>query len=99
MWNVTCVTLPQVLEEHAIERVRLLKLDCEGSEYEILRACAAETLDRIDYIVLEIHESPGIPHARQDLIDFLAGHGFSAEIYDGHYREGLATCMGFFQRR
>jgi hypothetical protein len=34
-------------------RCRLLKLDCEGMEYEILRRPGA--LDRIDYLAAELH--------------------------------------------
>jgi FkbM family methyltransferase len=48
-------TLEQALAERAIDRVRLLKLDCQGAEYEIVPATSHECLDRIDYIALEVH--------------------------------------------
>ncbi len=40
------------------ERCRLLKIDCEGLEYEILPH--ARALDRVDYLVGEFHESPPV---------------------------------------
>jgi FkbM family methyltransferase len=41
------------------ERCRLLKIDCEGMEYEILSQCQA--LDRVDYLAGEFHEGEQLP--------------------------------------
>jgi FkbM family methyltransferase len=48
-------SLSGVLGELGIGRVRLLKLDCEGSELDILRSLDRETLDRIDSLAIEYH--------------------------------------------
>ncbi len=45
-------TLRDLMWEHNIRRVKLLKLDCEGAEYEILGNGA---LDTVDYLVGEFH--------------------------------------------
>ena len=34
--RVSCVTLQEIFDKHQLERCHLLKMDCEGSEYEIL---------------------------------------------------------------
>lgn len=47
--------LSAVLAEQGIDRVRLLKLDCEGSELAILRSLDRGVLDRIDAIAIEYH--------------------------------------------
>jgi FkbM family methyltransferase len=52
-YTVESVTLDQVFADHGIERCRLLKIDCEGSEHEILRA--ASVLGRVDYLSGELH--------------------------------------------
>ena len=62
--TVPSVTLNAFLRTHRIERVRLLKLDCEGAEYEIVDALA-EWLPRIDSV-------RGEAHVNQRLLD--AGH-------------------------
>lgn len=49
------MSLPELLEAMAIERVRVLKLDIEGAEYDVLGACPKEVLERIDYIAMEFH--------------------------------------------
>jgi FkbM family methyltransferase len=51
--TVDSVTLDRLFEEHAITRCKLLKIDCEGSEHEILRA--AHVLDRVDCLSGEFH--------------------------------------------
>jgi FkbM family methyltransferase len=47
------VTLDQVFEEHGIEKCKLLKIDCEGSEHEILMN--ATVLDRVEFLSGEFH--------------------------------------------
>jgi FkbM family methyltransferase len=53
--RVRCVTLPQILAEYAIDRVRLCKIDAEGSELNILRAIDSLTLAKIQGFALEYH--------------------------------------------
>lgn len=53
--EVTIMTLEVLLDKCGMQRVDLLKMDCEGAEYEALRACSRESLDRIERIVLEYH--------------------------------------------
>jgi FkbM family methyltransferase len=53
--KVPCLTLGQVMDENGINKCDLLKMDCEGAEYEILYNCPAEYLQRIDQIAMEVH--------------------------------------------
>jgi FkbM family methyltransferase len=53
--SVESVTLEEILSRHAIESVDLLKMDCEGAEYEILETASPETLSRIRRIAMEVH--------------------------------------------
>jgi len=55
-------TLTQLLENHAIQHCDLLKMDCEGAEYEILLTASTQALRRIDYVVCEFH-----PHETYDV--------------------------------
>ena len=47
------ITLEQLIAQHGIDRINVLKLDCEGSEFSILENSAS--LDRVDRIVGEFH--------------------------------------------
>ena len=46
-------SLDSVLRDLEEPSVGLLKIDCQGAEYEILEHASAETLARIDRIILE----------------------------------------------
>jgi len=50
---VKSTTLNRIFEENNIDKCKLLKIDCEGSEYEILYNC--KYLDRIEYLSMELH--------------------------------------------
>jgi FkbM family methyltransferase len=51
-----CKTLPQVLDEFSLARVRLCKLDVEGAELAILKTLSSADLSRIESFALEYHE-------------------------------------------
>jgi FkbM family methyltransferase len=57
---VRLVTLATLLREHAAENAEfdLLKLDCEGAEYAILRETPVALLRRFRYLIVEFHEEP-----------------------------------------
>lgn len=96
--EVQCTTLPALLRDHGVGRVGLLKLDCEGSEYDVLLGCDAETLDHVDAIVMEIHESDAIPHRQDELVGLLGRHGFIADVYDERVMENMHLWMALFTR-
>ena len=48
-------SLPAVIRELGLGRIRLLKLDCEGSELAILRSLDRALLDQVDSLAIEYH--------------------------------------------
>lgn len=72
-------SLAAVFAEHAVERCAMLKLDCEGAEFEILLGLDEAALARIERISLEYHDGV-TAHSHRDLAAFLAGAGFRVEI-------------------
>jgi FkbM family methyltransferase len=64
------VTLKQIFEEHKIIRCKLLKIDCEGAEYEILKS-SSETLNQVDHMRGEFHHIEG--ESIDDLVKFCEG--------------------------
>jgi FkbM family methyltransferase len=85
---VPSVTLADILDEHALGTVDLLKMDCEGAEYEILGAAGGEVLGRVRRIAMEAHllDSSRTPRL---LVAFLETQGFV--VRTGH--EGDVTAM------
>lgn len=58
--QVAALSLDTILEKYAIDRVSLLKTDCEGCEYAFLRSPSIEKVDRI---IGEFHSGAKRIHA------------------------------------
>jgi FkbM family methyltransferase len=56
--EVSRVPLDDVVHEHRLERIDVLKIDCQGSEYAILYGVSLQTLGRIRTIVVECETFP-----------------------------------------
>jgi FkbM family methyltransferase len=54
--KVQATTLEKIFEKNRIQTCGLLKIDCEGSEYEILYSAPKSVFNKIDAIFLEYHE-------------------------------------------
>jgi FkbM family methyltransferase len=71
--------LSSIMDEHDVSRVNLLKMDCEGSEYEILRALDFAHWKQIDRAIIEYHDI-GTDRNHLELIEILRENGFELEI-------------------
>jgi FkbM family methyltransferase len=73
------VTLEEALRKAGISHCDLLKVDCEGGEYDIFFHAPADTLRRIQRISMEYHDGC-TPHSHVELADFLQQQGFSVTL-------------------
>ena len=69
------ISLDTLFAHHDVIRCHLLKLDCEGAEYDILYAASRPTLDRIDAIAADYHVGLN-DHTPAELTAFLEAAGF-----------------------
>ncbi len=76
-FRVDCTTLPDIFEKQKLEKIDLLKLDCEGAEVEILQTVSDELLHRIRQIVMEIH----VPDRMEPVFGRLLQSGFERADY------------------
>jgi len=53
--EVDCISLERYLLEQSPSPIDVLKLDCEGAEWEILKTLRAESLRRVRYLFVECH--------------------------------------------
>jgi hypothetical protein len=70
------ITLKSVLDEHGIDTVDLLKIDCEGGEYSILSSTPANVFRRIRRIVFEYHEIDGFAPRLKSVKEYLRDNGY-----------------------
>ena len=54
--EVEQTTLSRIMDAHGSGPVNYLKIDCEGSEYEIVRSTDAADWSRIEPVVIEYHD-------------------------------------------
>jgi FkbM family methyltransferase len=77
--QIQSTTLLDVLRDNQLKTIDLLKLDCEGAEYDILLTAAPETLARVKRIVMETHNTDA--HTAAELVDFLHGQGYRVQTW------------------
>jgi amino acid adenylation domain-containing protein/non-ribosomal peptide synthase protein (TIGR01720 family)/FkbM family methyltransferase len=79
------VSISDVMREHGLERIDLLKVDVEKSETEVLRGIRDEDWPRIQQAIVEVHDSDG-QLAR--ITDLLTRHGFTVIVDQDALLEG-----------
>ena len=82
--SVPAITLAELWSRIPFPRVDFLKMDIEGSEWDVLLAATPDDLAFVRHISLEYHEPPaGSGHTKAELLRHLARCGFT-RIVDCH---------------
>ncbi|MBW2523640.1 MAG: FkbM family methyltransferase [Deltaproteobacteria bacterium] len=93
------LTVEEVMEMASIDRVSLMKIDVEGSEFALFDG-ETSWLERVDRVVLEVHADYGRPPA---IIAALQDGGFATQVFDSAGQASEASderdCFVFAQRR
>jgi FkbM family methyltransferase len=80
LFEVPALTLGDLLSEYRIARIALLKMDCEGAEFDILYHAEPAVLERIDAIAMEVHKGKGDGQNIEGLGQFLCHQGFACSL-------------------
>lgn len=86
--SVPALTLEQFVRQEQLTRIDLLKLDCEGSEYDILLTAPASVLRVCRSIVMEYHTNRA-GHTPRELTAHLEQNGFLVDGPRGQYLYAL----------
>jgi FkbM family methyltransferase len=84
--EVTCklTTISEVIKTHALDRIDLMKIDCEGAEWDTLMGIGDENWSKIKSFVIEVHDENGrLEQVRNLLLD----RGFTRQVVE--QEEGL----------
>ncbi|EKD94214.1 MAG: SAM-dependent methyltransferase [uncultured bacterium] len=73
--TVNCISLEKIIENNKIKKINLLKMDCEGCEYNILYNLPNKIFEIIEKIVFEVHIKKS-NHDPDNLIKFLSKKGY-----------------------
>lgn len=86
--KVKAISIAGVFDQHEIEHLDLIKLDCEGAEYEILMNTSEEFFDKIDRIIMEYHDIDENYH-HEKLASFLKDMGYTVSCYDNFVHKNI----------
>ena len=74
--RVQATTLENIFLDYGLSRIDLLKMDCEGAEYNILYNTPAHLFKKINCIAIETHPGPGKSENKIALEKFLSDTGY-----------------------
>ena len=91
--SVPAQSLATIIEKNDLEKVDLLKLDCEGSEYDIIYNTDASVLKKVNMMVIEVHQIDEEKNNLNSLDEYLRLLGYqtrSMPVQEGSfYMEAL----------
>ena len=85
-YTVQSTTIKDIFEKYNIDTCKFLKIDCEGSEYEILLNTPTEILQKIEFLGGEFHTNDYIkaqgysPHELEKYCILNSGNNFNIKI-------------------
>ena len=82
-FSVPQISVRRVIEEQRLGIINYMKVDCEGSEFEVFRAMGPQEWDRIERVALEYHEY-GRDRRVKELVVILENNGFEVEVNQPH---------------
>ena len=75
--TVDSISLQQIFDDNNIENCNFLKLDCEGTEYEILENLPSSYFNKIEKMVIEYHMADSRPELLENLKKLLIKQNYS----------------------
>lgn len=94
---VNMVMLLDFLKNNSIESVDLLKIDCEGGEFDILLPLKPTELTRFKRVALEYHDSLTV-HRHAELVSHFKSAGFSVEVVPNDVHSDLGYIYAQYNR-
>ena len=97
--EVDAISLTGLVEELNLARIDFLKLDCEGSEYDILYSSPQSTFDKIVWMAIESHITDIKDHDHDTLLKFVQDRGFQTRSAIGRESGFIWATRDFDQSR
>ena len=82
---VQTISLKKIMSDHDITQIDFLKMDCEGTEFDVFYSLDPDRLGRIHKISMEYHNSASAVNSGDALSEFLKKHGFEIDVCEGFW--------------
>ncbi|MBI3743806.1 MAG: FkbM family methyltransferase [Chloroflexi bacterium] len=88
------ITMSQLMAQERLPRIDFLKVDIEGSEFDLFMGSDTAWLDTVRRIAIEVHPEYGDPVALRRALE---QHGFKTWLFDADTRpvDGLGNASGY----
>lgn len=93
--TVEALSLPDLLKKCIISAIGLLKMDIEGSEFEVFSALTADDLSKIKAVLLEYHNTI-LP--QQEIEEKLRENGFSVQRFPSRFEKTMGFIFALNKR-
>jgi FkbM family methyltransferase len=90
--NISTISINQVFEDINSKNFKLLKIDIEGAEYEVLSNLDQKYLRSVEYVVIESHLVEDTKMGKKWIIELLIENGFKIEVLS--YENGCSEIYG-----
>mgnify|MGYP001246578164 FL=1 len=87
--TVESISLQKIFDDNDINFCKILKLDCEGAEYEIIDSLPDKYFEKIQNMIIEYHLADSKPELGKDLISKIKNAGFQITTRPHHNDMGL----------
>lgn len=87
--SIECITLKDIFDANEIQFCDFLKLDCEGTEYDILFNTPKSYFDKIGKIALEYHDHIYKKKRWYHIVEFLSEKGFKVRVGPYTSQQGI----------
>tara|TARA_B100001079_G_scaffold223071_1_gene199478 strand:- start:59 stop:829 length:771 start_codon:yes stop_codon:yes gene_type:complete len=87
--TVESISLQKIFDDNDINFCKILKLDCEGAEYEIIDSLPDKYFEKIQNMIIEYHLADSKPELGKDLISKIKNAGFQIITRPHHNDMGL----------
>lgn len=82
--KVPAISLNEIIEGNGFNKVDLLKVDCEGSEYPIIYETPVSVWNKVNRLTIEVHNLDNETRNHECLGRFLEKQSYSIESYFAH---------------
>lgn len=87
--EIESISLKEIFDDNNIEKCGLIKIDCEGAEYEIIDSLPTEYFKKISNFIIEYHFAQKNLELLKNLKNKLSDLGFKLEIIEHDIDMGL----------
>ena len=78
--KIKSIKLEDILQENKIKKCDLIKIDCEGAEYDIVMDMTEKDLNKIENFCIEYENLNNVKYTIKDLVEKLQSNNFIVQL-------------------